>query len=159
MLGPRKNRWTWDDSYMSMALNIAQRSPDPNTQVGCILCTQDYRPVSWGYNGVAKGIKPETVPWDREGEPGKTKYEWVIHSERNAIDNAIAPTKDAICYVTLFPCHDCMNGLIQAGIKEVVYLDDKYKDTWFSKLARDMANRVDIKLRQHKWSKHYSNSK
>ena len=159
MLGPRKNRWTWDDTYMSMALDIARRSPDPNTQVGCLLCTQDHLPVSWGYNGVARGINPDTVPWDKEGEPGQTKYDWVIHAERNAIDNAEASTKNAICYTTLFPCNSCMNGLIQAGIIEVIYLSDKYHDMWFSKLARDMANRVDIKLRKHEWSKHYLNSK
>ena len=32
-------------------------------------------------------------------------------------------------YVDLFPCNECAKEIIQSGIKEVVYLSDKYKDT------------------------------
>jgi dCMP deaminase len=140
---------------MAMALCMAQRSPDPATQVGCVICDQDYRLISCGYNGTPKGIHPKSVPWDKEGEPGKTKYEYVIHAERNAIDNATASAKEGICYITLQPCHSCAAGIIQAGIREVVYLDDKYKDMWFTKLGLEMLERVDIVVRKHKWSKHY----
>ena len=29
----------------------------------------------------------------------------------------------------LFPCNECAKMIIQSGIKEVVYLSDKYKET------------------------------
>ena len=32
-------------------------------------------------------------------------------------------------YVALFPCNECAKAIIQSGIKEVVYISDKYKDT------------------------------
>jgi len=156
MLGPRENRWTWDDTYMDMAVSMSQRSPDPNTQVGCIICDENYRLISAGYNGPAKGICPNFVPWFKEGPPKKTKYEWVLHAERNAIDNATASTQNAICYITLQPCNQCSMSIIQAGIKEVVYLDDKYKDMWFTKLGLEMLGMVDIIVRKHQWSKNYS---
>jgi dCMP deaminase len=35
----------------------------------------------------------------------------------------------ATVYVTLFPCHECAKLLVQAGVGEVVYLDDKYSGT------------------------------
>ncbi len=32
-------------------------------------------------------------------------------------------------YVALFPCNECAKAIIQSGIKEVLYLSDKYGDT------------------------------
>lgn len=32
-------------------------------------------------------------------------------------------------YVTLFPCNECAKAIIQSGIKRIVYLDDKYKNS------------------------------
>ncbi len=29
----------------------------------------------------------------------------------------------------LFPCNECAKAIIQSGIKEVVYLSDKYKES------------------------------
>ena len=54
-------------------------------------------------------------------------------------------------YITLQSCNTCAMGIIQAGIKEVIYLDDKYKDMWFTKVALEMYDKVDIKVRKHKW--------
>ena len=31
-------------------------------------------------------------------------------------------------YVALFPCNECAKLIIQSGIREVVYLGDKYHD-------------------------------
>ena len=151
----RTERYTWDDTWMSMAVVMAERSPDPNTQVGSVIISQENKLISGGYNGTPKGICPSSIPWDREGEPGKTKYDWIIHSEQNAIDNATASTKNGKCYVTLQCCNNCSMSLIQAGIKEIIYLDDKYKDMWFTKIGLDMLERVDIIVRKHEWSDSY----
>ena len=32
-------------------------------------------------------------------------------------------------YVDLFPCNECAKIIIQSGIKQVIYLSDKYKDS------------------------------
>ncbi|MCK7486125.1 MAG: deaminase [Bacillus subtilis] len=32
-------------------------------------------------------------------------------------------------YVTLFPCNECAKLIIQAGIRELIYLSDKYDGT------------------------------
>lgn len=34
--------------------------------------------------------------------------------------------KNCTIYVALFPCNECAKIIIQSGIKEVVYLSDKY---------------------------------
>jgi dCMP deaminase len=156
MLGPREIRATWDDSFMLMAISMSLRSPDSHTQVGSVIVDSENRLIGAGYNGPPKGISPMTIPWDREGEKGKTKYDFVLHAEYNALNNTTADTKNAKCYVTLQPCNVCAMSLIQAGIKEVIYLDDKYKDAWFTKLGIELLERVGINVRQHKWSENIS---
>ena len=48
----------------------------------------------------------------------------------NAILNARGKNlNNARIYVDLFPCNECAKAIIQSGIKEVVYLYDKYADT------------------------------
>ena len=70
--------------------------------------------------------------FDREGNPLDTKYLYVVHAERNAVLNYRGSRKElenAKIYVDLFPCNECAKIIIQSGIKEVIYLSDKYKDT------------------------------
>jgi dCMP deaminase len=147
-------RLSWDDKYMLAAIVASQRSCDPSTKVGAAICDANHKPIGDGYNGPGRGINPKQIPWEREGEPGETKYEWIIHAEDNAIDNATADTEGATMYITLQPCHECSKRIIQAGIRRVVYLDDKYKDMWFTQVALDMLSMVDIVVEKHKWSKH-----
>jgi len=54
----------------------------------------------------------------------------VVHAEANAISYAAKEgisTNNCTLYVTLSPCMNCANLIIQAGIKEVVYLEE-YRD-------------------------------
>lgn len=84
-----------------------------------------------------------TVPWERDGAFAKTKYAYVCHAELNAILNSDGRSLiDAILYVTCFPCNECAKAIIQAGIKKVIYLEDKYPDadaTLVSKQLLEMA--------------------
>lgn len=146
------NRLSWDDKWMLEACITSMRSPDPSTKVGAVIVAPDNKPVGSGYNGVPKGICPNHVPWNREGDnPAKTKYPYIVHAERNAIHNATTSTEGCIIYINLFPCNECAKSIIQAGIREVIYLDNKYKDTWEVKTAAWMFDMVDISTRQHKW--------
>lgn len=151
MLGPRKNYLSWDDTFMLEALIIAQRSKDPNTQVGAVVVNPLNKLIGAGYNGPARGICTNRIPWDREGEPEDTKYPYIIHAEDNAVKNAVSSTEDGKIYTTLYPCNRCANDIIQAGIKEVIYLENTYKDAWFTKVADRLFSNVDIITRQHHW--------
>ena len=57
----------------------------------------------------------------------KSKYAYVVHAEANAILNATTSLKNGTLYVTLFPCNECMKLLVQAGVKEIIYMSDKDK--------------------------------
>ncbi len=41
----------WDQYFMNIANEVAKRSKDPSTQVGCVIVDSDHRPISFGYNG------------------------------------------------------------------------------------------------------------
>lgn len=128
----RTNYLPWDEYFMALAELSAMRSKDPNTQVGACIVDKNNRILSIGYNGAPNGFDDNDFPWEREGEPLETKYLYVVHAERNAILNYRGSRKDlegATIYVDLFPCNECAKEIIQSGIKEVVYLSDKYANT------------------------------
>ena len=78
------------------------------------------------------GYDDDEFPWDREGGMLNTKYPYVCHAEMNAILNYRGSKKDlenAKLYVDLFPCNECAKIIIQSGIKEVIYLSDKYANS------------------------------
>ena len=128
----RKDYLSWDEFFMGVAKLAARRSKDPNTQVGACIVSKNNRILSVGYNGTPNGYDDHYFPWDREGDALETKYLYVVHAERNAILNYRGSNKDlegAKIYVDLFPCNECAKEIIQVGIKELYYLEDKYKDT------------------------------
>lgn len=127
----RNNYLSWDEYFMAIAKLSAMRSKDPSTQVGACIVSDDNRILSIGYNGAPNGFSDEKFPWTREGKRLETKYPYVCHSELNAIVNYRGNKKDlenAKIYVDLFPCNECAKIIIQSGIKEVIYLSDKYAD-------------------------------
>lgn len=119
----------WDEYFMGIALLSAERSKDPNTSVGACIVSDDNKILSVGYNGMPIGCSDDEYPWGREGAPLDTKYLYVCHAEMNAILNYTGThMRGSKVYVTLFPCNECAKALIQKGIKEVVYMLDKYAD-------------------------------
>ena len=132
MSNKRLDYLDWDTYFMAVAKLSAKRSKDPSTQVGACIVSDDNRILSIGYNGTPNGFDDDVFPWDREGHPLETKYLYVVHAERNAILNYRGNRKDFVnakIYVDLFPCNECAKEIIQSGIKEVVYLSDKYSAT------------------------------
>lgn len=126
----RKDYISWDEYFMGISLLSGMRSKDPSTTVGACIVDKNNRIVSIGYNGFVNGCSDDDFPWGREGEFLETKYPFVVHAEQNAILNARGKSlEDCTIYVNLFPCHDCAKNIIQSGIKKVIYLEDKYKDT------------------------------
>ena len=128
----RENYLSWDQYFMGIALLSAERSKDPNTQVGACIVDADNKILSVGYNGMPSGCKDDEMPWGRVGKPLENKYFFVCHAELNAILNYRGSKKDlehAKIYVDLFPCNECAKIIIQSGIKEVIYLSDKYANS------------------------------
>jgi dCMP deaminase len=135
---------------MGIALLSAMRSKDDNSQVGACIVNSENKILSLGYNGMPIGCDDNQMPWKRNGAPLDTKYMYVCHAELNAILNSPSPTlKGAKVYTTLFPCNECTKAIIQSGIKEVIYLSDKYHDTDSSVAARKMFDMTGVKYRQY----------
>ncbi len=145
----RQDYITWDEYFMGVALLAAMRSKDPSTQVGACIVDENNRILSTGYNGFPQGCSDDEFPWDREGEdPNCTKYPFVVHAELNAILNAGGrPLAGSRIYVALFPCNECAKAIIQSGIREIVYLSDKYATTPGTLASKRMLKSAGITLR------------
>ena len=141
---------SWDEYFMGIAMLAAKRSKDPNTQVGACIVSEDNIIISTGYNGMPKGCSDDEFPWDRKGEnEAATKYPYVVHAELNAILNANGrDLRGSRIYVALFPCNECAKAIIQSGIKEVMYLSDKYNDTMLNLVSKKMLQAAGVKFTQ-----------
>jgi len=139
---------SWDDYFMGVAILSAQRSKDPNTQVGCCIVSEDKRIIGIGYNGVPMSINDDLIPWDRTGNFIDTKYPYVVHAEANALLNSTKSLKNATVYVTLFPCNECAKLLIQSQVKEIVYIYDFHHDDDNTVVSRKLLDLANIKTRQ-----------
>ena len=111
--------------FAEIAKIVSKRSTCPKKQVGSVL-TRDGRIIAIGYNGVLPGINP------MEGYDPKTGETKTVHAEANIIafcaKNGI-PTDGAELWVTLSPCIKCAELIIQAGIREVIFLEIYRDDT------------------------------
>ena len=138
---------SWDEYFMGVALLAAERSKDPSTQVGACIVDDQNRILSTGYNGFPHGCSDDDFPWNRDDSLGETKYQFVVHAELNAILNARGKSlSGSKVYVALFPCNECAKAIIQAGISEVIYLSDKYADTWGTRASKRMLTAAGVKL-------------
>lgn len=106
----------WHKRFYQLALHVAQWSKDPSTKVGACIVNADRQVIGIGFNGLPRGI----FDFQSRYADKETKYLYVVHAERNALDNAFCNVDGAIIYTTLFPCNECAKGIIQKGIKTVV---------------------------------------
>ncbi len=142
------NYITWDQYFMGVAILSGMRSKDPNTKVGACIVNEDLKIVGIGYNGFPKGCNDDFFPWERKGGFLDVKYPYVVHAEPNAILNSTVSLKNATLYVTLFPCNECVKLIIQSGIKEIVYMEEKYSGTESDIAAKRMLDAAQIKIRK-----------
>jgi dCMP deaminase len=149
MISKRIDYLDWDEHFMSLALHAAQKSKDPSTQVGACLVDSQKRVIGLGYNGFPRGCDDEKLPLAREGKFLETKYPYVVHAEPNAILNATRDTHGSKMYVTLYPCNECAKVIIQAGISEVIYLSDKYRENDSHKAAMTLFELSGTKTRKY----------
>ncbi|MFW5888075.1 MAG: deoxycytidylate deaminase [Bacteriovoracia bacterium] len=108
----------WDHYFINIACEVAKKSKDPSSQVGCVIVTEDNRPISFGYNGFVSGCDEQYMTTERP-----MKYLLTIHAEMNALIFAEKSVVGSKAYVTHGPCDNCLKHLMQAGIKKIIYKD------------------------------------
>ena len=146
----RTDYLSWDEYFMGIAMLSAQRSKDNNTQVGACIVNEDNKIVAVGYNGMPIGCNDDDMPWEREGKFLDTKYACVCHAELNAILNRNEGSlKGCRLYVTLHPCNECAKAIIQSGIREVIYGDNKYADADNTLAATMMFRHAGVETRAY----------
>lgn len=144
----REEYLSWDEYFMGIAVLSAKRSKDPSTQVGACIVNKDKRIISVGYNGMPRCCSDDEFPWDKNDNPLDSKYLYVCHAELNAILNCDrGNVRDCICYTTLFPCNECAKAIIQSGMSEVVYMEDKYADSDSVVASKKMFDTAGVKYR------------
>lgn len=146
----RQNYISWDEYFMGLAVLSSMRSKDEHTQVGACIVNTEERIVGIGYNGLPFGCDDATFPWAREGAFLDTKYPYVVHAEANAILNSTTKLKECRIYVTLFPCHECAKLIIQSGIKEIIYMEDKYLNTDSNTASKRLLDAAGVNYRPFK---------
>lgn len=111
---------TWDDYYMTLVVMVATKSKDPSTKCGAIIVSDDNRVLSIGYNGPPRGYPDQ----DAIKIKRPMKYHYWIHAEENALLNYNGSKSDLVdstIYVTGKPCVRCLRGIIQSGVKHIVF--------------------------------------
>ena len=144
----RSNVLSWDDYFMGLAHLSAMRSKDPSTQVGACIVNPEKKVVGIGYNGFPTGLNDDDFPWQPHQQLDQSKYGYVVHAELNAILNATQKLHDCTIYVSLFPCNECAKAIIQSGIKEIVYGENKYQDEASVQASIRMLKDAKVHLRQ-----------
>jgi dCMP deaminase len=115
----------WDQYFLGIARAVAQKSKDPNCRVGAVIVSPDHLVLSTGFNGLARGVYDDQQLLESVDE----KLKWICHAEANAISNAArsgVSVMDSTIFVTKFPCFLCCNAIVQAGIKRIYTLDDRF---------------------------------
>jgi dCMP deaminase len=124
------NRPSWDEYFMSIAYNVAERSNCVRRQIGAVI-VRERNIISTGYNGTPTGVKncfEGGCPRCAGTAPSGTSLDTClcVHAEENAICFAArhgARTEGGILFSTTRPCFGCLKDSIQAGISRIVYVE------------------------------------
>nr|XP_042698003.1 deoxycytidylate deaminase isoform X2 [Chrysemys picta bellii] len=109
----REDYLEWPEYFMAVAFLSAQRSKDPNSQVGACIVNSENKIVGIGYNGMPNGCSDDLLPWTRTAQSKlDTKYPY--------------------------------------GIKEVIFMSDKYHDSPEMTAARRLFDLAGIIYRKFK---------
>ncbi|KAK5644036.1 hypothetical protein RI129_007881 [Pyrocoelia pectoralis] len=139
---------SWHEYFMATAFLAAKRSKDPVTQVGACIVNEENKIVGIGYNGMPIGCNDDDFPWGKEGK--ETKHLYVCHAEMNAIVNKNSTSlNNCRMYVALFPCNECAKFVIQSGIREVIYMSDKYAYKRSTVASKKMFDAAGVKYWQY----------
>lgn len=121
---------------MRLAKEISSWSKDPSSKIGAVIVNDEKRILATGYNGF-----PKPVLDDERLENREEKYPLIIHSEMNALLNALnngVSVKGGTMFVYGLPvCAECAKNVAQSGIKHVFIMspdtDSKWYNQWVEK--------------------------
>jgi dCMP deaminase len=119
----KRNRPSWDQYFLKMAMLVSERATCPRMHVGCVL-VKDKQILSTGYNGSLPG-QPHC--YDVGCMIVDNHCIRTIHAEMNALIQCAVhgtSTEGATAYVTNMPCTNCTKALIAAGVREVVVFSE-----------------------------------
>ncbi|XP_051876498.1 deoxycytidylate deaminase isoform X2 [Pristis pectinata] len=75
----REDYLEWSEYFMAVAFLSAQRSKDPNSQVGACIVNPENKIVGIGYNGMPNRCSDDSLPWARTAKNKlDTKYMYGI---------------------------------------------------------------------------------
>lgn len=140
----KKNRPSWDEYFLKLAMLASERATCPRMHCGCVL-VKDRFVLATGYNGSLPGL-PHC-----EDEGCLIVDNHCVrtnHAEINALVQAAVHgvnISGADAYVTNMPCTTCAKALIAAKIKRVVVFSD-YHDT----LATEFFNKAGVEIKKLK---------
>jgi dCMP deaminase len=123
------SRPSWHEYFMDITRLVARRSTCLRRQVGAVM-VKDRNILATGYNGTPSGIKHCDVTGclrEQLQVPSGERHELCrgLHAEQNAIIQAArhgANISGSVLYCTDSPCIICTKMLINAGIRQVIYL-------------------------------------
>lgn len=149
-------RPSWDEYFMQLTDLVSKRSTCMRRNVGAVL-VKNKTIISTGYNGAPRGTKHclEVGCIRKEmNVPSGERHELcrAAHAEQNVISQAAArgiSTEGSTLYCNTFPCIICLKMIINAGISEIVYLND-YGDEKTKNMVDSMIKECGIKLRKLK---------
>lgn len=127
-------RPTWDDYFMKITQDVAERATCIKRQVGAVI-VKEHRILSSGYNGAPKGLEhcsEKSCIRQKLNIPSGQRHELCrgLHAEQNAIIQAAwhgVKIEGSTLYCTYQPCVICVKMMINAGIVKLVY-DGGYPD-------------------------------
>ncbi|MBN2057465.1 MAG: cytidine/deoxycytidylate deaminase family protein [Candidatus Saganbacteria bacterium] len=122
------NRPSWDDYFMKITEDVAERATCVKRSVGAII-VKDNRILSTGYNGAPKGFKHcAEIGCIRQemNVPSGQRHELCrgLHAEQNAIIQAAVhgvEISGGTMYCNYQPCVICAKMMINAGIQRLVF--------------------------------------
>ncbi len=130
-------RKKWDNYYMSIAHNVAERGTCDRAYVGAVIVDEEKRLVATGYNGSCGTNTPHCI---EIGHIIRNNHcIATVHAEQNAIADCARTgksIKNATIYVTHFPCLICTKLLISSGIKRVCFNIDYKIDSYAYELMK-----------------------
>ena len=144
------NRPSWDQYFLKITKQVAERSTCLRRQVGAIL-VRDKRILATGYNGAPRGLKHcAEVGCLREQQnvPSGERHELCrgLHAEMNAFIQAAnfgVSTEGATLYATDYPCSLCAKIAVNAGVRRIVTIGD-YPDALAKEILREAGITVDV---------------
>lgn len=136
----KKRRKDWDHYFMDIAKMVATRGTCDRKYVGAVI-VRNKTILSTGYNGSIKGM-PHC---DDEGHMMENDHcVATVHAEANAIIQGAKNgtiIDNATIYTTASPCWPCIELIINAGIKRIVF-GEFYRD----KRVFDVCQKLNIEL-------------